>query len=146
MISPQDIEFPTVTICGSGQYLEQVEEALYRKFTEQNDVLYKADNEETSAFQKFTKEVYRVEKGNNIIDILSTMISPDLEGNEALQLLRYQQSCTATATSIGTGGGPAYNGISCVLLVAHSANLYSILYLSIYPCHILCCRLCSNNN
>ena len=28
----QDIEFPTVTICGSGQYLEQVEEALYRKF------------------------------------------------------------------------------------------------------------------
>ena len=100
-----------------------MEEALYRKFTEQNDVANQTDDEETLAFQKFTEEVYRIEKGTNIIEILSTMISPDLEGNEALQLLRYQQSCTARGAGSGSGpatstgaSGPAYNGISCVLV------------------------------
>ena len=94
-----EIEFPTVTICGSGQHLGQVKRVLYQNFTvwngERNQVEYQTEAEEAVAFRQFLLEVYRVRNGTNLVDILSTMISPDRYGFEARNLIRHELTCTA---------------------------------------------------
>ena len=83
-----------MTICGSGQYLQQVEQALYRNFHSWKIDRIVENETEEQAFQYFLKDVYKVRKGTSIMRILSTMVSPDLEGNAAHWLLRHQQECS----------------------------------------------------
>lgn len=95
----QDIEFPTVTICGSGQYFGPVETTLSNQFDEwnmnNNSKINQTEEQKTEAFREFLAAVYKVENGTNILDILSTMISPELEAAAARNLLRHQQVCSA---------------------------------------------------
>ena len=101
-----EIEFPTVTICGSGQYLSFVEREVYSKFVEWNkprkSSTEKTEHEQVAALRQFLLEVYRVENGTSLMHILSTMLSPQTEAAEAKRLVRHQQFCAASAEE---GGG-----------------------------------------
>ena len=86
-----------VTICGSGQYLGLVERELYSYFTEWNkkreDITNQTKDEETKSFREFLGIVYEIKNGPNLLDILSTMISPDLDATAATMLVKHQQQC-----------------------------------------------------
>ena len=101
-----EIEFPTVTICGSGHYLSLVEREVYSKFVEwnkqRNSSTEQTEHEQVAAFRQFLLEVYRVENGTSLMDILSTMLSPKTEAAEAKWLVRHQQFCAASTEE---GGG-----------------------------------------
>ena len=114
-----DVEFPTVTICGSGQYLGPVERELFRNFDDwnkdNNDVIDQSQEEETEAFGEFLRRVYQLEDGVNLLDILTTLLSPDLEAAAASSLLRHQQACSAGPAATGgarrkrsTTGSPGF--------------------------------------
>ena len=94
-----DIEFPTVTICGSGQYLERMKTKLYAKFgawTKENGDKQK---NQTENFKEFMKNMYQLKHGANIMDILSTMLSPQLEASAARALIKHQQDCPAESVA-----------------------------------------------
>ena len=102
-----EIEFPTVTICGSGQYLSLVEREVYSKFVEwnkqRNSSTEQTEQEQVATLRQFLLEVYRVENGTSLMDILSTMLSPKTEAAEAKRLVRHQQVCAASAEEGGGG-------------------------------------------
>ena len=90
-----------MTICGSGQYLGLVERELYRNFTEWNkereDVTNQTVEEEATNFREFIGKIYEIKNGTNLLDILSTMLSPDLEATAATTLVKHQQQCSKNA-------------------------------------------------
>ena len=91
-----ELEFPTITICGSGQYLGIVKRVLYNKWKKEqkNFNITTLSEEETSAsFREFLERVYNVKNGTNLIDILSTMISAELDATDARNLIRHEQNC-----------------------------------------------------
>ena len=62
---------------------------------DKNDVIDQTQEEETEAFGEFLRRVYQLEDGVNLLDILTTLLSPDLEAAAASTLLRHQQACSA---------------------------------------------------
>ena len=91
-----ELEFPTITICGSGQYLGIVKRVLYNKWKEEQknfNITNLSEEEATTSFREFLERVYYVKNGTNLIDILSTMISPELDAADARNLIRHEQNC-----------------------------------------------------
>ena len=73
-----EIPFPTVTICGSGLYMENVEIALEKSFNHWRLSNKKSwDSEDLNdLLAEFMEEKFQIkEKGLTIMDILNTMVS-----------------------------------------------------------------------
>ena len=78
--------FPSVTICGAGQHLDNVERLLYQDFVKWRS--YKSNNAtETSLedqFAAFLNERFQIEKkGVSLMDVLNMMVSPNEEAVNA---------------------------------------------------------------
>ena len=87
-----DIDFPSVTICADGLHMGLVEEVLYDKFLQWDQT--RPENIDKSLeenISKFMKEMYQISEGQNIFDILGTMISP--ESASANYVRKHQVSC-----------------------------------------------------
>ena len=72
------LDFPTVTICGSGLHMAAVEDALKEDFIHwrkrgRTEIM---DNIEED-LREYMKETYEIPNEVNILDILNTMIAPD---------------------------------------------------------------------
>ena len=73
-----DIDFPSVTICADGLHMGLVEEVLYDKFLQWDQTRPEnVDKSPEENIAKFMKEMYQISEGQNIFDILGTMISPE---------------------------------------------------------------------
>ena len=73
-----EIPFPTVTICGSGLYMENVEIALEKSFNRWRLSNRKSWNSDdlNDLLAEFMEEKFQItEKGLTIMDILNTMVS-----------------------------------------------------------------------
>ena len=87
-----DIDFPSVTICADGLHMGLVEEVLYDKFLQWDQT--RPENVDKSLeenISKFMREMYQISEGQNIFDILGTMISP--ESASANYVRKHQVSC-----------------------------------------------------
>ena len=75
-----EIPFPTVTICGSGLFMENVEIVLEKSFNQwrlSNNKSWNADDL-NNLLSEFLEEKFQIkEKGLTIMDILNTMVSPN---------------------------------------------------------------------
>ena len=73
-----EIPFPTVTICGSGLFMENVEIVLEKSFNQwrlSNNKSWNADDL-NNLLSEFMEEKFQIkEKGLTIMDILNTMVS-----------------------------------------------------------------------
>ena len=86
-----DLAFPTVTICAAGLHMENVKTVLERNFNDwrfQNRKSWDAEDIESS-MAEFMRETFQIkEKGVNILDLMSTMISPKVESSLATNGVR----------------------------------------------------------
>ena len=73
------LEFPTVTICGSGLHMAGVEDALEEDFINWINELGRTDvNNIEKDLADYMEEMYEIPNGEvNILDILNTMIAPN---------------------------------------------------------------------
>jgi hypothetical protein len=96
-----DLNFPTVTICGDGLYMENVQARLEgsfnawrlkgRKSWDASDI--------GDLMADYMKETFQIEdKGVNILDILSTMVAPSADASIASNGVRENvQACEVAA-------------------------------------------------
>ena len=74
-----DMEFPSVIICGNGLHMDLVEKVLYANFN--NWKASKSNSDDSAAqnelFSVFMNETFQIENEMSILDILTTMISPE---------------------------------------------------------------------
>ena len=95
-----ELAFPAVTICGTGQHLDTVEKVLLHNFYLWNETRdgdgAGGDDVAGSAeelFSLYMEEVFQIsEKNLSILDILSTMISPEASGTNAV--IQNQIACS----------------------------------------------------
>ena len=93
--SVDGLDFPTVTVCGPGRYMENVQKGLYKRF-----VVWKANNsisneqENEESFREFLRQVYQTKNGSNIMNLLSTMTVPSPEKSKSQQVVRTAQACS----------------------------------------------------
>ena len=85
-----ELKFPAITICGSGQHLGLVEKVLTNNFQTWNK--RRGGSKKTATlkedFALYMQEVFQIDdKEINILDILSTMISPspEVSGSNAVR-------------------------------------------------------------
>ena len=91
-----DLEFPAITICGSGQHMSNVERALYNSFREWDQGRSELAREKIlgERFEDYMREVFQItEKGLSIMDILDTMISPNQEGSGTKAVVNNELAC-----------------------------------------------------
>ena len=74
-----DMEFPSVTICGNGLHMDLVEKVLYENFNnwKATKSIPGGSSSDHEQFSVFMNETFQIEDEINILDILTTMISPE---------------------------------------------------------------------
>jgi hypothetical protein len=88
-----DLVFPALTICASGPHMGMVEKVLYRNF-EKWRVNQSHNSTKDDDFVTYMREEFQImERGDNILDILSTMIAPSSESSTASGVLSNQLAC-----------------------------------------------------
>ena len=96
--SVTDLEFPALTICSAGTHMSLVEKVIYNKFEKwQEGSSYSMGNMTLKdRLQKFMKEMFQVKnEGDNILDILSTMIAPSSESSSASRVVNNERACNS---------------------------------------------------
>ena len=92
-----DLDFPAITICGSGQHMGLVEKVLYTNFKKWQDnqtINFNGNNAMEEDFALYMKDVFQVkDHGTNILDILDTMIAPSSEASGANGVRENQMAC-----------------------------------------------------
>ena len=94
-----------MTICGSGQYLGQVEAELNITFTQwsaaqQQDLVGLSEEGQVEMFRRFLQEVYRLKEGVNILEILSTMLSADKKITDVRRAIKHELACSKKEDSL----------------------------------------------
>ena len=87
------LAFPAVTICGTGQHMDMVEKVLLHNFDVWNQTRGNDNDDGDGAaasvedlFSMYMEEVFQISQTNmTILDILSTMISPEASGTNAVR-------------------------------------------------------------
>ena len=92
-----DLSFPAVTICASGLHMDNVEKKVAENFAKWREENNKKDNNE-EAIEKDIKEymhtAFQIKReaikseSVNILDILDTMIAPNVEASVAVNSVR----------------------------------------------------------
>ena len=93
-----ELEFPALTICASGAHMGLVEKVLYRNFEKwQKSSGDEFENKTISKrLQEFMKEKFQImNSGENILDILNTMIAPSSDSSSASGVVNNQRACSA---------------------------------------------------
>ena len=83
-----ELQFPAITICGSGQHFTTVEQILANNFHTWNNNRNTTDEGATlkDDFTLYMKEVFELSDTRlNILDILSTIVSPHTSGANAVR-------------------------------------------------------------
>ena len=92
-----DLDFPAITICGSGLHMGLVEKVLYTNFKKWQDnqtINFNGNNAMEEDFALYMKDVFQVkDKGTNILDILDTMIAPSSEASGPNGVRENQMAC-----------------------------------------------------
>ena len=92
-----DLDFPAITICGSGQHMGLVEKVLYANFKKWQDNKtknFKGNNTMEEDFALYMKDEFQItEKETTILDILDTMIAPSSEASGANGVRENQLAC-----------------------------------------------------
>ena len=86
-----ELAFPAVTICGTGLHLEKVEKILLRNFYAWNETRdddgYDIAGSAEDQFSLYMEEVFQISDRNiTILEILSTMISPEATATNAVRM------------------------------------------------------------
>ena len=87
-----ELDFPAVTICADGLHMGLVEEVLYDKFLQWEQT--RPENVEKSVeenISEFMLAMYQISEGQNIFDILGTMISPEAASTNYVR--KHQFAC-----------------------------------------------------
>ena len=101
-----EISFPTVTICGSGLYNENVEIALEKSFNRWRLSDKKSWNTDdvNDLLAEFIEEKFQIkEKGLTIMDILNTMVSPNNVDNVLLSNVVRENALACEAQAANSG-------------------------------------------
>ena len=91
------MNFPTVTICGSAQYMDRVQKALFKKF-----FLWKIENQiydeeyDHEIFDQFLQKVFKTKNGTNIMNVLSTMNTLSSGGSYNHHIERTVKECSSS--------------------------------------------------
>ena len=91
-----DLTFPSVTVCPAGQHLDTVEKVLYKDFLkwEKNRKGTREKKNLKEKWEDYMREVFQIkDKGIDIMDLLSTMISPSENGGNANAVRKNQLAC-----------------------------------------------------
>ena len=86
-----ELAFPAVTICGTGQHMEKVEKVLLHNFHVWNETRGDGGDDDGDGsvedlFSLYMEKVFQLsEKNITILDILSTMISPEATPSNAVR-------------------------------------------------------------
>ena len=95
-----DLNFPAITICGSGQHMGLVEKVLYNNFRKWQNLQKNESGVNNTMGEDFTlymKDVFQIKnKGTNIIDILRTMTAPSAEASDANIVRENQLACAGS--------------------------------------------------
>ena len=101
-----EIPFPTVTICGSGLFMENVEIVLEKSFNQwrlSNNKSWNADDL-NNLLSEFMEEKFQIkEKGLTIMDILNTMVSPNNVDNVLLSNIVRENALACEAQAANSG-------------------------------------------
>ena len=95
----ENIPFPTVTICGAGLHMDNVEKAVAEDFAKwrEKNARNRIDREEISEdMDKYMEEVFQINntgspEAANILDILNTMIASNIDASVGLNGVRENQ-------------------------------------------------------
>ena len=91
------LAFPAVTICGSGQYMKLAEKAFYNNFLKWNKKRFGSETDgPNEAISEYLKEIFNIENGTNLFDILSTMTAPSSEASESNGIRQNQEACSVS--------------------------------------------------
>ena len=96
--SVTDLEFPALTICGSGTHMSLVEKVIYSKFEkwQERSTYSKRNSALRKRLQEFMREKFQIKnEGERILDILSTMIAPSSESSSALRVVNNERVCNS---------------------------------------------------
>merc|ERR1719483_1439670 len=73
-----ELDFPAVTICGGGKYMDLVEKVLYNNFKTWNEKRTKPNNTINDDFAEYMKDIFQIQdKSLNILDILKMVVAND---------------------------------------------------------------------
>ena len=101
-----EIPFPTVTICGSGLFMENVEIVLEKSFNQwrlSNNKSWNADDL-NNLLAEFMEEKFQIkEKGLTIMDILNTMVSPNKADTVLLSNVVRENALACEAQAANSG-------------------------------------------
>ena len=101
-----EIDFPAVTICGSGLYMENIEKTLEKKFNSwrlRNKKSWDSDDLK-DLLAEFMEEKFQIkEKGLTIMDILNTMVSPNNVDNVLLSNIVRENALACEAQAANSG-------------------------------------------
>lgn len=91
-----DLGFPALTICAAGPHMGLIERALYRNFEKWMEE-HRSSLENTSTnkeFFNYMREEFQIkERGESIMDLLSTLIAPSSESSASSGLMKNQLAC-----------------------------------------------------
>ena len=91
------LTFPAVTVCGSGQYMRLAEKAFYNNFLIWKKKRFDSEADDPNeAITKYLKEIFHIENGTNLLDILSTMTAPSSEASESSGIRQNQEACSVS--------------------------------------------------
>ena len=91
------LTFPAVTVCGSGQYMQLAEKAFYNNFLKWKKKRFDSEADDPNeALTKYLKEIFHIENGTNLLDILSTMTAPSSEASESSGIRQNQEACSVS--------------------------------------------------
>ena len=101
-----EIDFPAVTICGSGLYMENIEKTLEKRFNSwrlRNKKSWDSDDLK-DLLAEFMEEKFQIkEKGLTIMDILNTMVSPNNVDNVLLSNIVRENALACEAQAANSG-------------------------------------------
>ena len=89
-----DVPFPELTLCASGLHMNDVEKKLVQDFRDwrtlhkKNEVDKKAIKKDMAEFMETRFQIKPTEPSINILDILDTMIAPDVDASVAANGVR----------------------------------------------------------
>ena len=104
----ENVPFPTVTICGSGLHMDNVEKAVgdnFAKWREENHRNETSEEEISKDMATYMNEAFQINtessEAANILDILNTMVASDVDVSVGLNGVRDNViACTGTENDI----------------------------------------------
>ena len=129
-----DLLFPAVTICGAGLHMDNVEKVLYndfQRFLQDQDFHNGTTGGQKELYNKYMKEVFQIkEEGTtDILEILSTMISPSDAASGANAIRKNELACSQRNGRRKKRSTPAGNSVANYSTVSHRQNVDAMSYL-----------------